>query len=143
MRKLAEQSAQSTKQITELISAIQNDTNQAVESMETTTSEVAAGIEVVNVAGQSFHEIWGSIQAVAEQIQEVTTATAQMNAGAEQIVQSIEVIAQAAETTASGTQNVSAAAEEQLASMEEITSSAAALSRMAENLQDLVQRVKV
>lgn len=143
VRKLAEQSAQSTKQITELITAIQNDTNDAVKSMETTTSEVAAGIEVVNVAGQSFQEIWNSIHAVANQIQEVTAATMQMNAGAAQIVHSIEGIAQAAETTASGTQNVSAAAEEQLASMEEITSSAAALSRMAEDLQDLVQRFKV
>ncbi|WP_258957806.1 methyl-accepting chemotaxis protein [Brevibacillus centrosporus] len=51
VRKLAEQSAQSTKQITELIASIQNDKNQAVEAMETTTTEVAAGIEVVNVAG--------------------------------------------------------------------------------------------
>ncbi|WP_301169638.1 methyl-accepting chemotaxis protein [Brevibacillus nitrificans] len=143
VRKLAEQSAQSTKQITQLIASIQNDTNQAVEAMETTTTEVAAGIEVVNVAGHSFQEILSSIQAVSQQIQEVTVATVEMNAGAEQITHSIEGIASTAETTASGTQNVSAAAEEQLASMEEITSSASSLSQMAEDLQALVQQFKV
>ncbi|WP_238933462.1 methyl-accepting chemotaxis protein [Brevibacillus choshinensis] len=143
VRKLAEQSAQSTKQITELIAAIQVDTNQAVGAMESTTTEVAAGIEVVNVAGQSFHEILRGIQEVVQQIQEVTAATSLMNQGAEQVVHSIDVIAQTAASTAFGTQNVSAAAEEQLASMEEISSSAASLSNMAEDLQALVQQFKV
>lgn len=143
VRKLAEQSAQSTKQITERIAAIQDDTNQAVIAMETTTTEVADGIEVVNVAGQSFHEILRGIQDVVKQIQEVTTATSLMSTGAEQVVHSIDVIAHTAESTAFGTQNVSAEAEEQLASMEEISSSAASLSRMAEELQALVQQFKV
>jgi methyl-accepting chemotaxis protein len=84
-----------------------------------------------------------SIQAVSQQIQEVTAATVEMNAGAEQITHSIEGIASTAETTAFGTQNVSAAAEEQLASMEQITSSAGSLSQMAEDLQALVQQFKV
>lgn len=143
VRKLAEQSAQSTKQITGLIAAIQNDTSEAVQSMQSTTTEVAAGIEVVNSAGQSFQEIWNGIQVVVEQIAEVTKATTLMSAGASEVVRSIDVITQTAEATAFGTQNVSAAAEEQLASMEEIASSAASLSQMAEELQTLVQRFKV
>lgn len=143
VRKLAEQSAHSTKQITGLIAAIQDETNHAVDAMGITSAEVAAGIDIVNGAGQSFHEILRGIQNVTVQIQEVTTATSVLSSGAEQVVHSIDVIAHTAESTAFGTQNVSAAAEEQLASMEEISSSAASLSQMAEELQALVQQFKV
>ena len=143
VRILAEQSAQSTQQIKELIAAIQLDTSSAIRAMETTTSEVAEGIEVVNLAGQSFHEILSGTRNVKSQIQEVTLSTQHMTAGAEQVVQSIEVIAKTAEASAFGSQNVSAAAEQQLASMEEISSSAASLSQMAEELQDLIKQFKI
>lgn len=143
VRKLAEQSSQSTKQIISLIAAIQEETNSAIDSMETTTAEVAAGIEVVHQAGQSFHEIHEGIEQVAVQTREVSHNTSQLSAGTQQIVQSIDVIGEKADTTASGTQNISAAAEEQLASMEEISSSAESLSHMAEELQALIQRFKV
>lgn len=143
VRLLAEQSANSTKQIKELITAIQLDTQNAVRSMETTTSEVAAGIEVVNIAGRSFQEILAGTDEVARQIQEVSLATQHMTEGSQQVVLAMEVIAKTAESSAFGTQNVSAAAEEQLASMEEISSSAASLSQMAEELQDLIKQFKV
>ncbi|MNF15976.1 Methyl-accepting chemotaxis protein McpA [compost metagenome] len=48
-----------------------------------------------------------------------------------------------AEESSSGVHNVSAAAEEQLASMEEIAASAGALSKMAEELQEQINKFKV
>lgn len=143
VRKLAEQSAQSAQQISQLISAIQEETNKAVQSMETATKEVAAGIGVVNRAGESFGQIQHAVNEVTSQIQEVSSAVQQMAAGTEQMVQSIQFITQVAETTSSGTQEVSAATEEQLASMEEIASSATSLSKMAVELQSLISKFKV
>ncbi|MBA2875711.1 methyl-accepting chemotaxis protein [Thermaerobacillus caldiproteolyticus] len=143
VRKLAEQSAQSAQQISQLISAIQEETNKAVQSMETATKEVAAGIGVVNRAGESFGQIQLAINEVTSQIQEVSSAVQQMAAGTEQMVQSMQFITQVAETTSSGTQEVSAATEEQLASMEEIASSATSLSKMAAELQSLISKFKV
>ncbi|GAX91184.1 methyl-accepting chemotaxis protein [Effusibacillus lacus] len=143
VRKLAEQSAQSAQQIADLITSIQGETNNAVQTMETATKEVADGIKVVTTAGESFKEIQRFVNEVASQIEEVSASSQQMSAGTEQVVNSINVITEAAETAAAGTQNVSAAAEEQLASMEEITASASALSKMAEELQTLVGKFKV
>jgi len=143
VRKLAEQSSQSTKQIVHLIATIQEETNAAIHSMETTTEEVAAGIDVVHQAGQSFREIHEGIEQVVIQTKDVSQNTSRLSAGTEQIVHSIDVIGETAETTASGTQNISAAAEEQLASMEEISTSAESLSHMAEELQALIQRFRV
>ncbi|KAA9022014.1 methyl-accepting chemotaxis protein [Niallia endozanthoxylica] len=143
VRKLAEQSAGSAQKISQLISAIQGETNKAVESMDVAAKEVFLGIGIVNTAGQSFRQIEGSINEVTIQIQEISSAVQEMAAGSEQIVQSMQFITEVSESTSSGTQGVSAATEEQLAAMEEISSSANALSTMAVDLQMLIGKFKI
>ncbi len=143
VRKLAEQSAHSSQQISLLISAIQEETNKAVQSMQVAAKEVEEGIGIVNTAGTSFAHIQDSVSEVKLQIQEVSSAVQQMAAGAEQIVGSMKMITEVTEASASGTQEISAATEEQLASMEEISSSASSLSQMADELQTLIRRFKV
>jgi len=143
VRKLAEQSSQSALQISQLISSIKEETNNAVESMELTAEEVISGIKFVNTAGHSFRQIQGSINEAVTEIQEVSAAVQQMAAGSEQIVASMKLINEVAESSASGTQEVSAATEEQLASMQEITVSADSLAKMAEELQLLIGKFHV
>jgi methyl-accepting chemotaxis protein len=143
VRKLAEQSAESAQQITNLIGTIQADTSTAVNVMDSTIQEVSSGIGVVNTAGEAFNRIENLINTVAKQIQEVSAASQQMSVGAMQVVKAIDEISDVSEKTAAGTQNVSAAAQEQLASMEEISASSSSLSKMATELQTLVSRFKV
>lgn len=143
VRKLAEQSAQSAQQISQLISTIQGETNKAVQSMDMATQEVLSGIGVVTTAGKSFEQIEGSINEVTTQVQEISSSVQQMAAGSEQLVQSMKYIDQISKSTGVETQGVAAASEEQLASMEEIASSANALSTMAEELQMLTRKFKL
>ncbi|MBU8880684.1 HAMP domain-containing protein [Bacillus sp. FJAT-29790] len=142
VRKLAEQSGKSAKQISNLVSVIQSKTGQAVHSMESTSKEVDQGIFLVNSAGESFKTIQDAISEVTEQIEKVTMSVEQVSAGTEQMIQSVELVKTVANEAAAGTQTVSAASEEQLASMEEITSSAFSLSKLAEELQTQVGRFK-
>nr|WP_028392443.1 methyl-accepting chemotaxis protein [Bacillus cihuensis] len=143
VRKLAEQSAQSTDQIRQMIGSIQNETANAVKSMESGTVEVDKGIEVVSDAGSSFTEITGFFNTISEQIEQVTSKIQDISTGTEQFVYTFEEVAKVADATAGGAQNVSASTQEQLASMEEIRSSAASLSQIAEELQDIVQQFKL
>lgn len=143
VRKLAEQSAQSAQQIASLIATIQEETNEAVQSMETVLKEVETGTGAIRTSGEAFQQIQTAVHEVAAQIQDVSASVQQMSAAAEQVVQSMQLVTQIAESAASGTQEVSAATEEQLASMEEISASAASLSKMAEDLQSLVKRFNV
>jgi methyl-accepting chemotaxis protein len=143
VRKLAEQSALSAQQISELVMAIQSETDKAVQSMVVSTKEVTAGIQVVNTAGESFAQIETSVSKVASQIHEVSSAAQQMAAGSEQMVNAMKYISQIGEEAASNTQEVSAATEEQLATMEEITSSAISLAHMSEELQELIRKFKI
>lgn len=143
VRKLAEQSGQSAKQIAKVVQMIQAQTNQAVQVTNNLTGEVRDGLVAVHAAGESFSNIQSSINDVATQIQEVSVAVEEMLASTDSVVVTMREIGQVADTTADGTQNVSGAAQQQLASMEEITASAAALSQMAEELQDMVGKFKV
>jgi methyl-accepting chemotaxis protein len=143
VRKLAEQSASSAGQIAALIADIQRETEQAVDSMESGTEEVAYGIQVVRSAGESFEQIQHAIKEVASQIQEVSAAVQQMSAGSDEVLQSFEQHASITKITASGTQSVSAAAEEQLAYIEELAASASSLSKMADELHRIVAEFKI
>jgi methyl-accepting chemotaxis protein len=142
VRKLAEQSSASAQEIGELIRAIQDETSQAIASMEKGTKEVTVGINVVNTAGESFEQILVAVTDVAKQIREVSAASQQMSAGTSQVVNQFESISQVAEGAASGTSNASAVAQEQLASMQEIATSAATLSDLADELQMLVGKFR-
>ncbi|MBA2936704.1 methyl-accepting chemotaxis protein [Paenibacillus sp. CGMCC 1.16610] len=143
VRKLAEQSANSAERISQLIGMIQEEAAKAVQSVEFTTKEVAVGIEVVNMAGESFEHIETAIHEVSTQIQEVSSAVLHAASGTEQLVHAMQFISEASGNIAAGTQEASASAEEQLASMEDISSSAANLSTIAEELHVIIRQFKV
>ncbi|PJO41648.1 chemotaxis protein [Lysinibacillus xylanilyticus] len=142
VRKLAEQSAQSTMQIKDIIDFIQADTKLAVESMAAGSAEVVKGIDITNTAGKSFEEIRTNVQSVTYEIGQISETSKVISEHANQVAMGIEsVLEQTNENTASA-QNISAATEEQLASMEEIAASAEALAKMSENLQQTIQQFK-
>lgn len=143
VRKLAEQSAQSTEQIRKMIGSIQQETSVAVKSMESGTTEVDRGIEVVSNAGKSFTAITGYVNTISEQIEQVTSEIEGISAGTEQFVDTFKEVSRVADSTSAGAQNVSASTQEQLASMEEIRSAATSLSEIAEELQGLVQQFRI
>ena len=143
VRKLAEQSEAATKQISALIGGIQGDTAQAVAAMDNGTREVKLGAEVVNAAGQAFHEIVGLVTQVSDQVKEVSATIEQMAVGSEQIVGSVNKIDKLSKEAAGQAQNVSAATEEQSASMEEIASSSQSLAQLAIDLRDAVGKFHV
>ncbi|MFC5467004.1 methyl-accepting chemotaxis protein [Lederbergia graminis] len=143
VRKLAEQSSVSAKQITSLISNITTETEGTVQSMHDTTSKVANGIHFIQETGESFEQIEHGIQGVTSQIQEVAGAVQQLTEHANEMINNMNTLADISEVTATSTQSMSASTEEQLATMEEITSSSYALTQQAEELQDLMRKFKV
>lgn len=143
IRKLAEQSTQSSQQIAKLIANIQQETTAAAQSMEVGTKEVNKGIHVVSKAGISFEHIQQSVHKVVTQIQEVAAASQEMSASTEQIGSSMKYISRIVEESALGMQQVSSFTEEQIASSEEVFTSASSLSKMADQLRDQIGKFKV
>ncbi|WP_242847248.1 methyl-accepting chemotaxis protein [Desulfosporosinus acididurans] len=143
VRKLAEQSSTSAAQISTLISNIQNEAKSAVGIMEKGKAEVAAGVETVNLAGNSFKAIVTEVKTVVEQIHQVTEATKQIAEGSSQAVKSVENIGVIAEEAAANTQEVSASSEEQSATMTSVSQSAESLAKIGETLTQLVGKFKL
>ncbi|MFZ5644886.1 MAG: methyl-accepting chemotaxis protein [Bacillota bacterium] len=122
VRKLAEQSAQSTKEIKQLIGEIDDQSRQAVESMDRGSEKVEQGNRIVSKVGQSFNEIIKAVQELTSQIQSVATAAAEVSAGVH---------------------NVAGTTEEQTATMEEVSAAAENLSKLADDLKKLVLKFKI
>jgi len=143
VRKLAEQSQEASKSVSDLISEIQNDTSQAVLAMNDGTREVKSGAQVVTSAGRSFNDIAESIMAVANQVTQISSASQQMASGSQQMVSSIDRINKVSTEAAGQTKNVSAVIEKQSESMEEIAVASQELTRMAEDLTNNVNKFKI
>lgn len=143
VRKLAEQSSISATQIANLIDNIQRETERAVGLMENSKGDVVAGVEAVNLAGNSFRTIVEEVNTVVEQIRQVTEATHQMATGTTQAVLSVESIGVLAEVAAASTEEVSAASEEQAATMETVSQSAETLANLGESLLNLVAKFRL
>nr|WP_231503563.1 methyl-accepting chemotaxis protein [Paenibacillus sp. 1-18] len=143
VRKLAENSAHSAQQIREQIQGIQSGVSEALIAMESAKERVSEGINSIDLSGRSFARIRRAVAKSAKQLDNVAASTAGVAEGTSTVVSSMEEITRIAEEAASHTETVSAAAEEQLASMEEIGSSAADLTRLAEQLQDLLHQFQL
>ena len=143
VRKLAEQSQDAAKQIAELIREIQTDTDHAVVAMNTGTSEVKVGTEVVTSAGKAFGDISALVDEVTGQIKEISAAIQQMASGSQQIVLSVKDIDNISKNVAGESQTVSAATQEQSAAIEEVASSSQSLAQLAQELQQAVSKFKV
>jgi methyl-accepting chemotaxis protein len=142
VRKLAEQSTSSAEKVAELIRVIRSKMETALQSMEGSRREVAKGMEVVDNAGNSFIQIYESIDKVNHEIHEVSASVQQITASTEQIVTSIRSVTKTVEKVSEGINEVSASTEEQLASMEEVSATASSLAKMAEELEEIVKRFK-
>lgn len=143
VRQLAEQSANSAQQISQLIGVIQKETANAVASMQQGTEKVADGLGKTQHVNEAFQVINSAVSAVTGKVQEVSSAIEQMAAGSQQIAGAIEVVTKAAEESASGTQQTSASSQEQLATMEEVSSAAQSLSQLSENMQLTLAKFKL
>ncbi|MBP2644128.1 MAG: methyl-accepting chemotaxis sensory transducer [Firmicutes bacterium] len=143
VRKLAEQSQDAAKQIADLISEIQGNTDKAVVAMSEGTQEVKVGSEVVNTAGQAFKEIAATVARASTAVKEISAAMQQMASGSQQIVASVKEIDGHSKTAVGQAQTVSAATEEQSASMEEIASSSESLAKLAQDLQIAIRKFQI
>ncbi|MEB2299190.1 methyl-accepting chemotaxis protein [Lysinibacillus xylanilyticus] len=142
VRKLAEQSQESAKQIFGLIHGIQLETELSVNIMAKVTEDVQNGLQVSDEAITKFQVIKKSMDKITPKMEEVSSASEQMSASVQEVTAITEDLAFSAQGNAAASEDVAASTEEQLASMEEINASAQALAHMADELKQLVSQFK-
>ncbi len=102
VQRLAERTSGATRRIEGLVQAIQADTNEAVSSMEQTTSEVVSGARLAEDAGTALTEIERVSNALNTLIKNISVAAHQQSAAATDITQTMGVIRQITGQTSQG-----------------------------------------
>ena len=140
VRKLAEESSQAARSISELIGEIQNETKRAVEVVELGGARTDEGAAVVEQAREAFDVINDHVQEMSGRVSQIAAAAQQLSATSSQVGEEVASVAAVAEQTSAATQQVSASTEETSASTEQIAASAQTLAATADELRALVGR---
>ncbi|MBZ5627337.1 MAG: MCP four helix bundle domain-containing protein [Acidobacteriia bacterium] len=157
VRKLAEKSAQSTKEVSELIRSIQTEAQQAVDKMEKSTIIVDQGLTLGADLNSALAKISSVVTEVNRFVQEIGAATREQAHGSEQIARATTRLNEIAheinssiEEQASGTQAVMKAmdsmremVQRSTSSSTELAASAEQMSRMSQRLLEVMQRFKL
>lgn len=142
VRKLAEQSANSTQLIASLISDIQTETDKAVSAMQYGAENVEEGIRKTENVNESFQSIKQAIDQVTNNVQEVSQTIEGVSVGSKSIVGVMDKVKMTARENAESNETNAAASQQQSAAMEEISASSEALSGMAMDLQAALAKFK-
>ena len=143
VRKLAEQSGNSSQEITSLITDNANRIENTFKVMQEQKERVNEGVAQVNQASEKFDRIAAVVKELAAQIDTIHQNTQGIKSGSERMVGSVEAIKKVSASVHSEAENVAAVSEEQAASMEEIASASQTLAQMAQDLQKGVGRFRV
>lgn len=109
VQRLAERSGNATKQIEALVKTIQADTNEAVSSMEATTTEVVTGAQLAEDAGEALKEIESVSNHISERIQRVADTAQTQSEEAARVNDTMSVIQEITTQTSDGTNQTAAA----------------------------------
>ncbi len=129
VRALAERTTRATKEISEMIKAIQRETKGAVAAMEQGVQQVETGTEEAAKSGQALQDILQQINDVAMQVNQIATAAEEQTATTGEISNNMMQITEVVQQTSQGAH--------------ESATAAAQLSGNAEELQRLVRQFKL
>ncbi len=143
VRKLAEASAESAKEIARLVEDIHERTDAVVLAITAGVKETEEGKQVVKESGQALADINSVVLRVVTLANEIFGLTKAQAEDTDKVVKAVEEIAAVSEQTAAGTQQASASTEEQTASMQEISAQAQELAQTADTLKNMLTKFKV
>ncbi len=129
VRALAERTTRATREIGEMIKAIQNETRSAVAAMERGVKEVETGTGEASRSGEALQDILDQINNVVSQVNQIAVAAEQQTAITGEISSNIHQITEVVSETARGAQESATAASQ--------------LSSLAGTMQQLVDQFKL
>ncbi|MCC5800505.1 CHASE3 domain-containing protein [Rossellomorea vietnamensis] len=143
VRKLAEQSRQAAKGVTEIVHSIQEEVNIIIKQNSDGVKEVIAGVEITNETNASLEDILSQTTKTTVVVDEMVDHIQETLNLSQEVATSFAHVNEIAESTASNTETTAAASEEGSAAMEQVTASASELSQQAEKLKELISSFKI
>ena len=129
VRTLAQRTQDSTSEIDEMITRLQESSKNAITVMESGRSQVASSVDQATKAGESIESITNAVGHISDMNAVIANAVEQQSFVAEEVNQNITVINEVAEQNAAAVNQITASSEE--------------LSRMAVSLHDMISKFRV
>lgn len=143
IRKLAEQSSTSTKDIDEMVNELQNNAQDAVKTIEKLSNVSKEQTSSVINSRDKYRLIAEAMKESEKAVKQLNTSGEEMEKTKNEILGILEKLSAIAEENAAATEQATASIEEQTASIEEIAGSSESLSNLAQNLQSIITKFKV
>lgn len=143
VRKLAEQSVQSTKVIKDIIKQIQNDTKQSIELMDNSIKSVQKGIESTNQTAAQFQQIVSDVIEIEPHIAEVSNTIHSIKENTKEVANNSVELSKVSEHNTEKIQQVSTSTAEQLAATKEMYDEIQKITKNIRSLSHAMARFKV
>lgn len=143
VRKLAEGVSASIKDITSIVSNIQSEVRNVTESLELGYKEVEQGTGQMKKTKEKFDEINRSISSTVNNIETIGGHLLEIVKESNEIQQFIEGISAISEEAAAGVEQTSASSQQTTSSMEIVAESSNELSKLADELNQLIQKFRI
>jgi methyl-accepting chemotaxis protein len=128
IKELAERTTKSTAEISDLITAVQDESGNAVRAMELGNRNIEAGVKLANNAGTALEEIYNSSERSSSMIVAISRATNEQAKGSNQVTMAINEISKMAE-------RIRQAMEDQKARSQQIGDAAERMKQIAEQVK--------
>ncbi len=143
IRKLAEQSTESAKEIDTIVKELQANSTDTIKTMENVKIILDEQIAAVKETNNKFNGIAEAIVHTMEAVKRLNVSGKELQAKKDEILSVLESLSAIAEENAASTQEVSASTEELTASMAHIADASESLSELAQKLQSEISNFKV
>ena len=143
VRKLAEEVATSVSEITNYVKNVQNDAEKVSQSLQNVNSEVEVGTIQIQATDENIGEISRSINELQKRNLEMANNLNDISERSQAMNTLIDEIASVSQESAAGVEETSASVEEINSSMEEVNEQSNGLVTLANNLNQLIQNVKI
>ncbi|WPX08534.1 methyl-accepting chemotaxis protein [Caldicellulosiruptor danielii] len=143
IRKLADQSKESTREVEDMIKRIVSQTRAAQDVADKVEEVIEKQNEAIKNVSLAFSSIKSAMDELIGGIENINQSIMAIDKEKNTIVQSIENISAVSQETAASSEEVSASTEEQLAAIEELRAMAESLNKLAQDLKEAMQVFKV
>jgi methyl-accepting chemotaxis protein len=143
VRKLAEESSTSTKEVFTLVRGIERGIKQAIENIVINEEAVQVQAETIKAAERIFGEMMSSIEFIAEQIARFSEESDIMLESAQRISSAIQNISAITQQSAAGTEQMSASMNEQIGSVQDVVDAADQMLLSVNQLQRTIHVFKL
>ncbi|MFE8694960.1 methyl-accepting chemotaxis protein [Cytobacillus sp. FJAT-53684] len=142
VKKLAEQSSDSVGKISRLISEIQEDSSKALNNIDLGRLSAVQGAEMVKGTASSYTNMFGFIESLAKDIEEIAGASDTLSTSSQSISTSVDSVIAISEQTSAGVEEVTSMTEEQQHSVHEVKVISENLHKLTFELRELIKHFK-